>query len=263
MGTPTLVPGRLGSGLFLSTSNTIPSINYVTLGKPADLNFGTGTDFSVAYWFKQDAGQTNGDLPVLCSAINSYGNPGLTFAPSYNQGGWSYSLNGSVQTYGGANTVNDGNWHHLLHTFKRSGDAVTYLDGVRVDTRPCAAAGNLDTGNTVNIGQDPTGLYPEDGSATIDDLAVWRRALTQYESYAVHYAATNSNTSFTVPGTVTLNVGSVGGNVVLSWIPGATLGTLLQADDLSGPWTPVPVYTPSYTVAPSAAKKFYRLTFIE
>jgi len=260
VGAPTLVPGRLGSALFYSTSNSIPSVNYVTLGKPADLNLGASTDFSVAYWVKQDAGQTNGDLPFLCSAPGSYGNAGLTFAPSYKQGGWSYSLNGAVQVYGGPTSINDGNWHHLLHTFKRTGDAITYLDGIRVDTRPCAGAGNLDTGNTVNIGQDPTGAYAEDGSATLDDLAVWHRSLTEYEAYAIYYAATTSNTSFDVPGTVKLNVGTSGGKIVLSWAPGATL---LQADDLSGPWTPAGAYAPYYEVTPSSAKKFYRLGFIE
>jgi len=263
VGTPTLVPGRLGNAVFISTSNDVPSVNYVTLGKPTDLNFGTSTDFSVSYWVKQEAGQTNGDLPFLCSAPNSYGGPGFTFAPSYKQGGWSFSLNGSVQVYGPVNSINDGNWHHVLHTFKRTGNAITYVDGARADTRPCNPAGNLDTGNTVNIGQDPTGAYAEDGSATLDDLAVWRRALTEYEAYAIYNSATNRNSSFDIPGTVSLQVGSSGGKVVFSWVPGATLGTLFEADDLLGPWTPVGAYAPTYSVTPAAAKKFYRLGFSE
>jgi hypothetical protein len=262
VGAPTLVPGRFGNALFLSTSNFIAT-NYVTLGKPADLNFGATTDFSVSYWVKTEPGQTNGDLPFLCSAVNSYGNPGLTFAPSYKEGGWSYSLNGAVQTYGGANTINDGNWHHLLHTFSRTGSAITYLDGVQADSRPCTSAGNLDTSNIVNVGQDPTGSYQEDGSATLDDLAVWRRALTQYEAYAIHYAATNSNSSFTVPGTVSLHIGQSGANVQITWQPGSTLGTLLQADSPNGPWTPAGAYTPAFTITPSATVKFYRLSLIE
>ena len=263
VGAPSFVPGKFGSALFYSTSNSIPSVNYVTLGKPTDLNFGASTDFSVSYWVKHDVGQTNGDLPFLCSATNSYGNAGITFAPSYMRAGWSYSLNGSVQVYGGDATLVNGDWHHLLHTFTRTGAAVTYLDGVQVDSRPCSAAGNLDSGGVWNIGQDPTGLYTEDGSATIDDLAVWRRALTQYEAYAIHYAATNSNSSFDVPGTVKLNASVVAGKLVLTWAPGSTLGTLLQADDVNGPWTAVGAYSPHYEVAPSAAKKFYRVSFIE
>lgn len=263
VGTPAIVPGRLGSGVFLSTSNSLASVNYLTLGTPTDLNFGSAVDFSVAYWVKYDASQTNGDLPFLCSAINSYGNPGFTFAPSYNQGGWSFSLNGTVQNYGDPNTINDGNWHHLIHSINRTGNAVTYLDGREVDSRLAIAAGNLDTGNAVNIGQDPTGAYAEDGSVTLDDLGVWRRALTQYEAYAIYYAATNSGTSFDIPGTVTLNIAASGTNAVLSWHPGPTLGKLLQADSLTGPWTQVPAYAPVYQVPATAAQKFYRLSFSE
>ena len=91
-GAPTIVPGRLGNAVFLSTDTTASEYNYVTLGKPADLNFSTNVDFSVAYWVKFNPGQTNGDLPFLCSAINSYGDLGFTFAPSYNAGGWSVQL---------------------------------------------------------------------------------------------------------------------------------------------------------------------------
>ena len=263
VGSPTIVPGRFGNAAFLSTSNLIPSVNYVTLGKPADLNFSSNVNFSVAYWIKYAANQTNGDLPFLCSAVNSYGNHGFTFAPSYKQGGWSYSLNGTVQNYGDPNSINNGNWHQLVHTFNRTGNAVTYLDGVQVDSRLANGSGDLDTGNTINVGQDPTGAYSEDGSVTLDDLAIWRRALTSYEAYATYYAATNANTSFDVPGTVTLNITSAGTNVTLSWQPGATLGTLLQADSLTGPWRPVGAYTPVYQVPVSAAKKFYRLSFSE
>ena len=260
-----IVSGRLGSGaLFFYTSNSIADVNYLTLGHPTDLNFGASQNFSVAYWVKYQPMQTNGDLPFLCSAVNSWGNPGFTFAPSYKEGGWSYSLNGNVQLYGPPNTINDGNWHHLLHTFDRNNYAVTYLDGVQVDSRLDTGAGNLDTGNAVTIGQDPTGLYAEDGSATIDDMAVWRRSLSAAEAFSVYYAATNSNLSFDTPGKAALSIARSGSNLVISWVPGATLGTLLQADSPTGPWTPVSgVYSPSYLYTPTTSQKYFRLQSIE
>ena len=257
-------PGRLGSGaLHFYTSNSIPDNRYVTIGDKPDLRFSSNVNFSVAYWVKYPAGQTNGDLPFLDTAIGSYGNAGYTFAPSYKQGGWSYSLNGNVALYGPPNSINNGNWHHLLHTFDRTGLALTYLDGALVDSRSAAAAGDLDTGNSVTIGQDPTGTYVEDGSADIDDMAVWRRALTAYEAYSIYYRATNANESFDVPGNVKLNVGlTASGQVEISWRPGASLGTLLQTDTLTNgaPWTPVPnVYVPDVKLAPTNAMKFYKL----
>ncbi len=259
VGTPTIVPGRLGNAAYLNTDTAASTYNYVTLGKPVDLNFSSNVNFSVAYWVKLNPGQTNGDLPFLSSSINSYGGPGFTFAPSYNDGGWSYSLNGAVQLYGPDNSINDGNWHYLLHTFDRNGQARTFLDGALADSRYANGAGNLDTGNTINVGQGANGTYAESGSMTLDDLAVWRRALTSYEAYAAYYAATNSNLSFDTPGTVTLTIGMSGTNAVLVWQPGATLGTLLQADNLNGPWTPVAAYAPVYVVPASVGQKFYRV----
>jgi hypothetical protein len=94
-------------------------------------------------------------------------------------------------------------------------------------------------------------------------MAIWRRALTPYEAYAVYYAATNSNASFDVPGTVTLQIATSGKNIVLTWNSGAPMGTLLQADNLTGPWTPAGAFAPVYTVTPGAAKKFYRLSLGE
>jgi hypothetical protein len=184
-------------------------------------------------------------------------------APGYTNGSWSFSYNGVCQVYGGNNSINDGSWHHLVHTVDRTGYAITYLDGVQSDSRLATGIGNINTAGPINIGQDPTAGYPEQGAADVDDMAIWRRSLSAYEAYSIYYAATNSNASFDIGGTVTLKVARSGSNIVLSWNPGSTLGTLLQADSLTGPWTPVGVYVPQYTVPPTATMKFYRLSFIE
>jgi hypothetical protein len=274
--TPSFVTGRIGSGavhyenwtdtgLPANISNPhVTSNSYVTLGNPADLQFGTSANFSVAYWARLPVGYHAGDLPFLCSASGSYGNPGLTFAPTYTNGGWSFSYNGVCQVYGGANSINDGNWHHLIHTVDRSGYALTYLDGAPVDSRLATGIGNLNTPGPINIGQDPTALYPEQGSADVDDMAVWRRSLTAYEAYSVYYAATNSNATFDTGNVgISLAISTAGTNVTLSWKPGSTLGTLQQADNIQGPWTAVGAYAPQYQVPATAARKFYRLVFTE
>jgi hypothetical protein len=272
---PSIVTGRIGSGAVsyntdtstgmpfnLNTNAVVTDSSYVTLGNPADLQFGSSVDYSVSYWVKLPPGYVNGDLPFLCSAVGSSYNPGLTFAPAYTNGGWAFTYNG-LGVQGGANTINDGNWHHLIHSVSRAGYANTWLDGKQVDSRLASGIGNVSTAGPFNIGQDPTGLYPEQGSAMVDDMAVWRRALTSYEAYSVYYAATNSNSSFNIPGSVKLNISEAGGNVVLTWNPGSTLGTLLQSTNIAGPWTPVGVYSPTYKVPPSSAEMFYRLALSE
>src|SRR5207302_10468014 len=175
----------------------------------------------VLYWVKFPAFNGVGhlgDLPFFDTAVNSYGNAGFTFAPSYNLGSWSYSLNGAVQLYGGQFLLDDGIWHHLAHTFDRTGFAVTYLDGRQVDTRKDTAAGDLDTGHPVTIGQDPTGHYPEEGYYDIDQLGVWRRALTQLEVVGM-YLADKSGFGY-VDITPSISKGPGAGQVTVTWQAG-------------------------------------------
>src|SRR6185295_18257288 len=140
---------------------------YASLGVPADLTLGTSQNFSVAYWAKLPTGYVLGDLPFLSSAPNSYGNLGVTFAPSYAAGGWSWSL-GNVSSfvgiYGAGNSINNGQWHHLVHTFDRNGNGTTYLDGALVNSISIAGIGNIDSSLDFNIGQDGGGQYAEQGS---------------------------------------------------------------------------------------------------
>ncbi|HRZ38252.1 MAG TPA: LamG domain-containing protein, partial [Candidatus Paceibacterota bacterium] len=257
VGAPAMVAGLIGQALHYNTDTDTSTYNYVQLGAPADLRFGTDVDFSVAYWVRMPQGALPGDLPVLCSATNSYGNPGLTFAPSYELGGWSFSLNGIAQVYGPDGSINDGNWHHLVHAVNRKGNVVTYLNGVQVDTRSASTLGSVDTtGGVFNIGQDPTGEYAETGEADVDDLGVWRRTLTAYDAYAIHYVGRTHGSSFDSATGATLAIGIVEGKPQISW---EGSGTVEQADSLLGPWTSVPGATSPYMVEPVGTGKFFRV----
>jgi hypothetical protein len=259
VGAPTLVPGRIGSqALSYSTDTTLSSYNYLSLGNPSDLSFGSSVDFSVAYWVKLPAGSTNGDLPFFCSAENSYGGFGITFAPSYQRGGWSWSLVNSASTtaglYGPNNSINDGNWHHLAHTFTRTGSGVTFLDGIQVNSTGIAGLGDIDSGLGFSIGQGPTGTYGETGSAILDDLGVWRRALTDIQARSIYKAGQNGK-SFDTFGPISLKINKLpGGDIEIIW----EAGTLKKASSVTGPWTPVAGATaPYYRFTPGAANTFY------
>lgn len=256
-GSTNFVAGKLGAAYQFTTIVSNGIYDYVTLGTPADLQFGADTDFSVAYWAKFTG--LPGDQPFLCSAGNSYGNFGLTFAPSWEEGGWSYYLggaSGSAGLYGPANTINDGTWHSLVHSFTRTGNALTYLDGVLVDTRSIAAVGDVDSGLPITIGQDPTGVYGVDTVAAVDDIGIWRKALTHVEAQAIYLVAQNHGKSFDTYGPVKITLKQSGSTLEIIW----QAGTLLSADDLTGPWTPVAGATaPFHTVNPTAAKRFYRV----
>lgn len=255
-GSPTFVAGAIGTkALHYSTvtddSGAVTEANYVSLGVPADLQFGTSQNFSISYWVRFSG--LPGDLPFFCNAINSYSNDGYTFAPSYQRGGWSWSF-GGLGIYGPDATINNNQWHHLVHTADRTGNVTTYLDGVRVDYRP-AGSQNLDTGDPTNIGQDPTGSYPEPGGADIDDLAVWRRVLTPEEALCIYSVGKNLGQSFDTTA-VNMTVSFDGTQLTVGW----PSGTLQQADSVTGTWSNVPgAAAPTYKVSPTAAAKFYRV----
>jgi hypothetical protein len=264
MGTPSIVAGRLGQALRYNTDITPPGqSNYVTLGTPTDLQFTNDVSFSVAFWTRFTGAP--GDLPFLCNNDTfSYGGKGLTLAPSYNQGAWSWYINDALAAdWGGiglyaaiTNTLNDGNWHHLLYTFDRTGVASVYRDGV-LDNQTSIAAGagwNLDTGMALLIGQSG-GTYPENGTFDMDDMGIWRRALNSYEALSIYNAALNG-LSFDTGGPIKIGVNQVGSNIDVSWQG----GTLKQSNTINGTYTPVPGATaPFYRTTATGSAMFFKV----
>ena len=274
VGQPKIVSGKVGTGALqystVLTDGEISAANYVTLGTPADLQFGASTSFSVAFWTKFSGGLQ--DLPFLCNNVDSYGGAGFVFAPSYGTGSWSWSLNdgasplgwpGAAAQYGNdagyANTLNDGEWHHLAFLIDRTGDVATYVDGKWVHSKSIQGlAFNPDTGLSINIGQGANADYKVGGTVEMDDLGIWRRALSEYEAQAIYVVGSQYGRSFDSegPATVTLAWQRAAMGITLTW----STGTLEAADDINGTWSTVTgAAAPSYTVTPTGVRKFYRV----
>jgi hypothetical protein len=281
VGAPTFVPdGVLGQALHYSTStsnnvsgNPVTEADYVTLGVRPDLQFSSNISFSVVYWARLPANYIAGDLPFFTDSTNSTTNPGFAFSPSYGQtaltgtstpwpGGWAVSIfdfsNLGIEVYGDIGSINDGDWHHLVHSVDRAVGAVTYLDGLRSHQNvqqgvSATSAGNIDTGAPANIGQDPTGQYSEPGSADIDDLGVWRKALTPLEAASIYMAALSNHLSY-VGAPITLTVQRSGSQIHLSW----PAGMLQSADSVNGSYTDVTPIFP-LTLSPAGVAAFYRV----
>lgn len=274
VGSPQIVTGKIGSGAVrystVVVDDAISEANYVSLNTPADLQFGSSASFSVAFWTKFTGGIA--DLPFLCNNADSYGGAGFVFAPSWQTGSWSWSLNdgssplpwpGAAAQYGNEagypNSISDGQWHHLVFIVDRTGDVSTYSDGVKVHAKSIAGLQfNLDTGLSVNIGQGAYGDYKVAAVCEMDDLGVWRRPLTHYEAQAIYVVGSQFGRSFDTEGppTVTVNIELAPGGATLRW----SSGTLESADELTGTWTTVPgANPPSYTVAPTGSRKFFRV----
>ncbi len=215
VGSPTFVPGRLGSAIGFSTT-AAGGRNYVTLGAPADLNFGTSTDFTVSFWTKYSV-RLSDPAFIGNKDWDSGSNQGWVLAASGNGIKWNMGYRPGFRPNEGTavradsasalGPLQDNNWHHVLASFNRDGVAITYVDGVQVDTVDLSTkvGQNINTptqdrdGNPVtyrvNIGEDGTGVYndvatgsPGFGDAKMDDLGIWRRALSADEAKAIYRA---------------------------------------------------------------------------
>lgn len=214
VGAPAIAAGKIGSGaLEFTSAQNGSSFNYVSLGKPADLNFGDTNDFSVSFWAKAPAGTWIGD-PAFIGNKNwgSGGNNGWIAA---NNGGgqfqWNYreaSPNDRRDYDESSPTFGNTNWHHFTLVYVRGGFAYTYVDGVQVNVQSLRFGLNppstIDTSGLTppldtNIGQDGTGTYTDGGgvgitNALIDDVGIWRRALTPGEAVGIYLRGlTNSD----------------------------------------------------------------------
>jgi hypothetical protein len=226
--------------------------DYATLGSPADLNFGTDTDFSFSFWTRLVA--WSGD-PAFISNKNwgSGGNPGYVLATD-DDGHFQWNLAGAPggrKDYDGpggtfgSSSAGDGVWHHVAVTFNRDGNATTYIDGVlRNGTALTANENDLDTpvGLNTNIGQDGTGAYPDGhfGDADIDDVGVWRRLLTPQEVASIYGQglqgldlSTATGVPPALPPTITGQRGPGGTNVTLTIGGGTGPYTVQKKTNLS------------------------------
>ncbi|MCX8107906.1 MAG: hypothetical protein N3G20_03790, partial [Verrucomicrobiae bacterium] len=261
VGSPVFEPGKVGTHALHIMSST----DYVTLGAPASLNFGTDVDFSISFWTKVNA--WNSDPAFISNKNwNSGSNQGYVLAID-SDGHFQWNIGGSPgsrKDYDGPpGTFSDNAWHHVVVTFHRTGMASTYIDGTLRDARSIAASpNNIDTppGYATNIGQDGTGNYgPRFSDVLFDDVAIWRRVLTPQEVAAIYQAGLAGKDLSTVSVGPT-NAGSLritmaAGKVIISWDTGATLQS---TDTITGSWQDV-VATSPYEITPSGTAKFYRL----
>lgn len=262
-GSPTFVTGRIGSGaIHVESLGTLHDFVYVT--NSPDLSFSTNDSWSIAFWVNYTG--TPNDLPMICNALNSTYNPGWVFT---DEGGKIEYTLVDVDTgvsviadpVPGSPSINNGAWHHIVLTIDKAGMlAATYVDGAQVDLRSITGLGSLDTTNNVVFGQDPSGTYGEtsniNGSYSIDDVGIWRRALSSYEAESIYAVARDYNHTFDTIERIPININRVGTFVDLSW----QAGTLLQAANAAGPYTPVPgAAAPFYRTTPTATPVFFRV----
>ena len=171
--------GRVGGALHLAGSGWVHS------DAPA-----SGTGYGVSLWFKTTEGgklfvvksadqqNTGIELSILsssdwcpgCGLYNTSRIPGIDIE------------NG---TFSGSTPLNDGRWHHLVHTFGgNTGAQKIYLDGALMVSGRLTELSTAQTGVDIG-GCDPSFIYPCTFSGSIDDVRLFDRGLTQQEVQAL------------------------------------------------------------------------------
>jgi hypothetical protein len=191
-GAPTFETGQIGKALKVVTLADGSQFDYASLGYPDDLKFADNTDFTVSMWINYS---DSADDPGFISNKNwnSSGNKGWGI---FAQGNGNTRINvtgDSNQSINTAASIRDGKWHNETVVFSRSYGTIVYVDGISVVSGNIMGTGSIDTddqGYSVNIGQDGTGGYTDNGkaqmTALIDDVGIWRRALTPQEAASIY-----------------------------------------------------------------------------
>jgi hypothetical protein len=125
------------------------------------------------------------------------------------------------------------------------GNATLYLintNGLSSAINPIAHANAIWDGSA-HIGNDATDVN-RTFNGMIDEVAVFNYAFTPQQVLDLYNASIS----------VTLSIQRLGTNLQLTW----PMGTLLQADDVTGLWTTNNAPSP-YTFAPTGTRKFYRV----
>ena len=256
VGSPTFLAGEVGQAVHIDTT---PGNNYLVVSDNAgDLSFDETTSFTVSFWVRYT--DRFNDNPIIGNAINSTWQLGWVFTDEGGKLEWSLASTAGTSLYlrdpVGSAVIGDGAWHNVIGVVDRGQQmAFAYVDGALDGSWSIAGLGTLSYGNLITIGQDPTGNY---GSEVfdLDDVGIWRRALTAYEAASVYGAAQNSSESFDVHGPVNVSAKRVGANIDVSW----QAGTLLQSTNVAGTYTPVPGATvPFYRASPTNSATFFRV----
>ena len=132
-----------------------------------------------------------------------------------------------------------------------------------MDSQAIGFLGSLSTTTPANIGQDSTGTYAVTADADLDDLAVWRRTMSQLEVSGMYLAGISNHVSFAAPAIVpvALQVQQISpGQWQVIWSGNG--GTLQSAGVVNGTYTNVPGATSPYTIPLDySAQLFYRLKY--
>ena len=163
----------------------------------AALNMGAG-DFTVSMWLNMSEKQLS-DTPVITNKNwDSGGNLGWVFTAARNSGDDPFAnftaTSGGRRDAGGTVSMSLNAWHNVVYTVARSGLMTIYIDGAaQASVDITGTSGSVDTGFAITLGGNsggPTGPRTYEANhnyrGLMDDLGIWKRALSASEVQTLH-----------------------------------------------------------------------------
>ena len=172
------------ANLLLDGSTSFDGSNdYVSIGQPSSLNFGSG-DFSISFWVK---GIVNDDIMVsrYVSGSNKFliqvtGNA-LTFY---------VKQSGTVRVDVRCSlTPNEGQWYHIGATLQNGVEGCLYIDGQKQTlSTNTIASGSTDVSADLELAKYSSAYY----KLTMANLGFWSRALSASEMESIYWRGSYS-----------------------------------------------------------------------
>jgi len=164
------------------------SNDYIDLGNPSDLDFGTG-DFTIAMWVNPDSLTSPAELQLFMAKDVSGGRDWTFGMGSYAQGELTFiSVNpADVEACASTSavmTVNE--WQHVVVVYRSGSVPVLYRNGVALATDNPASgddswAADFNTSTTVAMGRREFVGFEQEFNGQIGDSRVYNRALSADE----------------------------------------------------------------------------------
>ena len=156
---------------------------------PDNANHEIGTtNFTVSCWVKTTSA-SNAGLVGKTRAFGEVGRWYLDIDSSMLKFGVAWDVSTAIEVTAGLGILTNGNWHLIAGTVNRTGLQTLYLDGntVGTPTNVSTYSGvNMNNADVTMIGAYPNsgGVIPTSGyflNGSLDDIAIWHRALTSNE----------------------------------------------------------------------------------
>jgi surface protein len=153
---------------------------YINFGDVLDIN---NNDFALEAWFKTNS---SANMRIISKMENAAAEGEYYLGTSNGNISVKFMNTGVVDAYvtDSANT-SDGQWHHVIASFRQSGDIILYVDGVQKDTTTMPG-GQTETSGPLLIGAAYEFGYGDFFTGSIDEAKMYNASLNPEQVLAIY-----------------------------------------------------------------------------